>query len=89
MAEGIPHISTDQAHAFVEVARQGQIRAAASVLAITEQGLRNRLLALEAQLGVELYPQDSRSAPPDAVDRRRSPVPAACAGVPRARTRDV
>jgi DNA-binding transcriptional LysR family regulator len=55
MAEGIPHISTDQARAFVEVARQGQIRAAASVLAITEQGLRNRLLALEAQLGVELY----------------------------------
>ena len=55
MAEGFPHISTDQARAFVEVARQGQIRAASSVLAITEQGLRNRLLALEAQLGVELY----------------------------------
>ena len=41
--------------AFVEVSRHGQIRAAASVLAISEQGLRNRLLALEAQLGVELY----------------------------------
>ena len=52
---GFPHISTDQVHAFVEVSRQGQIRAAAAVLAITEQGLRNRLLALEAQLGVELY----------------------------------
>src|SRR4029453_9701259 len=55
MTGGFPHISTDQGHAFVEVSRQGQIRAAATVLAITEQGLRNRLLALEAQLGVELY----------------------------------
>src|SRR5262245_30973422 len=55
MAAEFPHISTDQVHAFVEVSRQGQIRAAAAVLAITEQGLRNRLLALEAQLGVELY----------------------------------
>ena len=55
MTGGFPHISTDQVHAFVEVSRQGQIRAAAAVLAITEQGLRNRLLALEAQLGVELY----------------------------------
>ena len=55
MTSRLPHISTDQVHAFVEVSRQGQIRAAAAVLAITEQGLRNRLLALEAQLGVELY----------------------------------
>jgi DNA-binding transcriptional LysR family regulator len=55
MTGQFPHISTDQVHAFVEVSRQGQIRAAAAVLAITEQGLRNRLLALEAQLGVELY----------------------------------
>ena len=55
MSDGLPHISTDQVRAFVEVSRHGQIRAAATVLAITEQGLRNRLLALEAQLGVELY----------------------------------
>jgi len=55
MPDAIPHLSTDQVAAFVEVARHGQIRAAAGVLAITEQGLRNRLLALEAQLGVELY----------------------------------
>jgi DNA-binding transcriptional LysR family regulator len=41
--------------AFVELARQGQIRATAGVLGITEQGVRNRLLTLEAQLGVELY----------------------------------
>jgi DNA-binding transcriptional LysR family regulator len=39
----------------VEVARHGQLRAAAAVLSITEQGLRNRLLALEAQVGAELY----------------------------------
>jgi DNA-binding transcriptional LysR family regulator len=55
MADALPHLSTDQVAAFVEVSRQGQIRAAAGVLNITEQGLRNRLLALEAQLGAELY----------------------------------
>lgn len=55
MTERLPHLSTDQVAAFVEVSRHGQIRAAAGVLGITEQGLRNRLLALEAQLGAELY----------------------------------
>jgi DNA-binding transcriptional LysR family regulator len=55
MTERLPHLSTDQVAAFVEVSRHGQIRAAAGSLGITEQGLRNRLLALEAQLGVELY----------------------------------
>ena len=55
MSEALPHLSTDQVAAFVEVSRHGQIRAAAELLAISEQGLRNRLLALEAQLGVELY----------------------------------
>jgi DNA-binding transcriptional LysR family regulator len=55
MTSVLPHLSTDQVAAFVEVARHGQIRAAAANLAITEQGLRNRMLALEAQLGVELY----------------------------------
>jgi DNA-binding transcriptional LysR family regulator len=53
--DALPHLSTDQVAAFVEVSRHGQIRAAAQLLSITEQGLRNRLLALEAQLGVELY----------------------------------
>ena len=51
----IPALSTDQIGAFVELSRQGQIRAAAAVLGITEQGLRNRLLTLEQRLGVELY----------------------------------
>jgi DNA-binding transcriptional LysR family regulator len=53
--------STDQVAAFVELARQGSLRGAASMLHITEQGVRNRLLALEKQLSdaagrkVELY----------------------------------
>lgn len=55
MAPPVPHLSTDQVAGFVELSRHGQIRAAAQVLGITEQGLRNRLIALERQLGVELY----------------------------------
>jgi DNA-binding transcriptional LysR family regulator len=51
----LPHLSTDQIAAFVELARVGQIRGTADQLGITEQGVRNRLVALEAQLGVELY----------------------------------
>jgi DNA-binding transcriptional LysR family regulator len=50
-----PSLSTDQVAAFVELSRQGDLRRAAGVLHISEQGLRNRLLALEARLGVELY----------------------------------
>jgi DNA-binding transcriptional LysR family regulator len=48
-------LSTDQVAAFIEVARHGSLRAAARALFITEQGVRNRLVALEAELGVELY----------------------------------
>ena len=48
-------LSTDQVAAFVELARAGSLRKAADGLLITEQGVRNRLLALEARLGVELY----------------------------------
>jgi DNA-binding transcriptional LysR family regulator len=55
MATSLPHLSTDQVAAFVELARQGQIRSTAGTLGITEQGVRSRLLALEGQLGVELY----------------------------------
>jgi DNA-binding transcriptional LysR family regulator len=55
MANSIPALSTDQIGAFVELSKQGQIRAAAAVLGITEQGLRNRLLTLEQRLGIELY----------------------------------
>jgi DNA-binding transcriptional LysR family regulator len=51
----LPSLSTDQVHAFVELARCGSIRAAAEGLFITEQGLRSRLIALEEQLGVQLY----------------------------------
>jgi DNA-binding transcriptional LysR family regulator len=52
---GNPSLSTDQLAAFVELARQGSLRSAADVLHISEQGLRNRLVALESRLGVELY----------------------------------
>jgi DNA-binding transcriptional LysR family regulator len=41
--------------AFVAVARAGTLRAAAAELHLTEQGVRNRLVALETRLGVELY----------------------------------
>jgi DNA-binding transcriptional LysR family regulator len=51
----IPALSTDQMLALVELARQGSLRAAAEVLHLSEQGVRNRLIALEARLGVELY----------------------------------
>ncbi|MGQ0637303.1 MAG: LysR family transcriptional regulator [Planctomycetaceae bacterium] len=55
MPDEYPSLSTDHVAAFVELAREGSLRKAALTLAITEQGLRNRLLALEERLGVELY----------------------------------
>jgi DNA-binding transcriptional LysR family regulator len=55
MTRELPSLSTDQVAAFVELARQGSLRRAGQVLHITEQGVRNRLLALEARLKVELY----------------------------------
>jgi DNA-binding transcriptional LysR family regulator len=51
----LPSLSTDQLAALVELARHGSLRAAAETLYLSEQGVRNRLLALEARLGVELY----------------------------------
>jgi DNA-binding transcriptional LysR family regulator len=51
----------------VELARAGSLRAAASGLHITEQGLRNRLIALETHLKVALY--HKQRGP-----RRRSPL---------------
>jgi DNA-binding transcriptional LysR family regulator len=82
---GLPHLSTDQVAAFVELARQGQIRSTASVLGITEQGVRNRLLTLEAQLGVELY-RKSRGPRRSAVltDQGRRFLPHALAFLERA-----
>jgi DNA-binding transcriptional LysR family regulator len=55
MSEKLLSLSTDQVAALVELARLGSLREAARVLHVTEQGLRNRLLALEERLGVELY----------------------------------
>ncbi len=60
-------LSTDQVAAFVELARQGSLRHAAVDLHLTEQGLRNRLLALEERLGVALY--EKKRGP-----RRTSPL---------------
>src|SRR5262245_6877616 len=67
LAEPLPSLSTDQVAAFVQLARQGSLRAAAETLFITEQGLRSRLLTLEERLGVELY-RKSRGL------RRRTPL---------------
>ena len=51
----IPSLSTDQVAAFVELAKAGSLRVAAEALHLTEQGVRNRLVALESRLKVELY----------------------------------
>lgn len=67
MAEPIPSLSTDQVAAFVELARAGSIRTAATGLHISEQGLRNRLVTLETELNVALY--HKQRGP-----RRRSPL---------------
>ena len=53
--DSLPSLSTDQVAAFVELARQGNLRRAAEVLLISEQGLRSRLVSLEERLKVELY----------------------------------
>ncbi len=55
MYSTIPSLSTDQVAAFVELARQGSLRRASEILHLSEQGVRNRLIALEARLEVELY----------------------------------
>jgi DNA-binding transcriptional LysR family regulator len=79
-------LSTDQVEAFVELARQGSLRAAAGVLHITEQGVRNRLLALEARLRVELYRKSRgiRKSHP-LTERGRQFLPHALAFLERAR----
>jgi DNA-binding transcriptional LysR family regulator len=50
-----PSLSTDQVAAFVELARRKSLRQAARELHLTEQGVRNRLVALEGRVGAELY----------------------------------
>ena len=67
MAGSIPSLSTDQVAAFVELARAGSLRSAAETLHLTEQGVRNRLVALESRLKTELY--HKQRGP-----RRRSPL---------------
>jgi DNA-binding transcriptional LysR family regulator len=67
MSGTLPSLSTDQVAALVELARHGSLRQAAAVLHVSEQGVRNRLLALEARLGVALY--HKRRGP-----RRESPL---------------
>jgi DNA-binding transcriptional LysR family regulator len=86
MSGNIPSLSTDQIAAFVELARQGSLRRAAGMLHITEQGVRNRLLALEARLKVELYrkSQGMRRATP-LTERGRQFLPHAIAFLQRAR----
>ena len=71
-----PSLSTDQLAALVELARHGSLRGAAEVLLISEQGVRNRLVALEERLGVELYHKRRgirRSAPLTDAGRRLLP----------------
>jgi DNA-binding transcriptional LysR family regulator len=67
VAEPFPSVTPDQVAALVELARAGSLRAAAAELNITEQGVRNRLIALEAQLKLSLY--HKQRGP-----RRRSPL---------------
>lgn len=55
MWEDASSLSTDQVAALVELARQGSLRGASEALHITEQGVRNRLLALERRVKAELY----------------------------------
>lgn len=84
--QSVPSLSTDQVLAFVEVARQGSLRRAAEVLVITEQGLRNRLLALEERLGVELYrKRRGLRRPTQLTEQGRQFLPHAAAFLERAR----
>jgi DNA-binding transcriptional LysR family regulator len=79
-------VSTDQVEAFVELARQGSLRAAAARLHITEQGVRNRLLALEGRLRVQLYRKQRgvRRGPP-LTEQGKQFLPHALAFLDRAR----
>jgi DNA-binding transcriptional LysR family regulator len=67
MPHEYPSLSTDQVAAFVQLSRQGSLREAAAHLHLTEQGVRNRLLALESRLGAVLYRKQRGP-------RRRSPL---------------
>jgi DNA-binding transcriptional LysR family regulator len=86
MLKSSPSISTDQVAAFVELARQGSIRQAAAVLEVSEQGLRNRLLALEDRLQVDLYQKSrGRRTTTQLTERGHHFLPRATAFLERAR----
>ena len=79
-------LSTDEVSALVELARHGSLRAAAEHLLISEQGVRNRLIALEGRLGVELYRKSRgvrRTSP--LTEQGRTLLPQAIAFLERAR----
>lgn len=86
MSRELPSLSTDQISAFVELARHGSLRRAGEALHITEQGVRNRLLALEGRLKTELYrkSQGMRRSTPLTQHGRRF-LPLAVAFLERAR----
>ncbi|HEY3789065.1 MAG TPA: LysR family transcriptional regulator [Urbifossiella sp.] len=67
MAASLVSLSTDQVAAFVELSRCGSLRMAAAALHLTEQGVRNRLIALESRLKTELYHKERGP-------RRRGPL---------------
>lgn len=54
---------TDQIEAVVAVIEHGTTTAAAAALHITPRGLRQRIKALEAELGVTLVVRDGARAP--------------------------
>ncbi|MEP6483807.1 MAG: LysR family transcriptional regulator [Rudaea sp.] len=51
-------ISVEQVTAFVELARAGSLKSASQTLHLSEEGLRNRLIAIEGRLGVRLYEKE-------------------------------
>jgi DNA-binding transcriptional LysR family regulator len=55
MTRRVPPLQTEQIAAFVELARVGSLHLAAQSLHLSDEGLRGRILALEAALGVDLY----------------------------------
>jgi DNA-binding transcriptional LysR family regulator len=73
MPSSLPSVSTDQVAAFVELARRGSLRQAATSLHVTEQGVRNRLVALEQRIGAPLYHKrrGRRSGDPLTAEGRR------------------
>src|SRR5262249_43139981 len=51
-------ISVEQVSAFVELARAGSLKSASQTLHLSEEGLRNRLIAIQGRLRVRLYEKE-------------------------------